>query len=271
MEQLAIHNYLHSFFTLNKCKIEENVNGKLTVQLTEELDRLLMNRPFYWEYIKKMGQEGTPATLTFVSNPKYKDTDGEWIHFGSPRLHQIFRSQLEQGKYTLVYEQAREASLKPWLVVNISISYKGRQKKEELLSIGLQLINGTMVLDFMEKLKPLQFSNMISDYCFTISPIIRIPSAYKRIENYVKEYIQEQDHTWAEDANRHFEKEKDILEHFYKTYLENATAEEKEELTNRFESERKDLEKRLLPEVDISVINGGLFYISDSSSSKIVH
>jgi hypothetical protein len=270
MEQQAIHNYLHTFFTLNKCNIEDNQDGRLTVKLNEELDRLLLNRPFYWEYIKKMGQEGEPASLTFISNPNLRESEGEWIHFGSPRLHQIFQSQLSQGKYTVVYENQTQTALKPWLVTNVLISYKGRQKKEELLSVGLNLINGAMVFEFMEKSKGSDFSNMIPDYSFTISPIIRVPSAYKRIENFLAQYIDEQDHQWAEDAFAYFQKEKNILTHFYESYLENADDEEKENLTTRYQSEIEHLQKRLLPQIQTEIVNGGIFYLSEETTNEFL-
>jgi hypothetical protein len=270
MEQHTIHNYLVEFFTLNKCQIESNQDGKLTVKLTEDLDRLLLNRPFYWEYMKKMGQEGTPATMTFLSSSSFKDEKGEWIHFGSPRLHQIFRYQLKEGKYSLVYEKTLKQALRPWLVVNVMIQFKGRLKRDELLSIGLNLINGAMVFEFMEKISGFSFSNMISDYCFTISPIIRIPSAYKRIENYLRQYIEEQDKEWAKDALQFYQQEKEIIDHFYQSYLEAASDEDKELIKMRFEKEQEDLKKRLIPEVNIQIINGGLFYLSERSSSTIL-
>ncbi|MRG86571.1 YqhG family protein [Salinibacillus xinjiangensis] len=270
MEQQAIHNYLVNFFTLNKCEIKENESGKLTVTLNEDLDRLLMNRPFYWEYIKKIGQEGTPATLTFLSSPDRREEKGEWIHFGSPRLHQIFQSQLQQGRFTMQYEQTNRSSLQPWLVSNIRISYKGRQKKDEILSIGLQLINGTMVFNFMELIQDLSFSSVIPDYCYTISPIIRITSGYKRIENYIQQYIDSQKHEWAEDAFNHFNKEKEILNHFYESYLAASDEEDKEELTTRYQNELDHLQKRLMPEIQVETINGGLFYLSEETKNQVI-
>ncbi|MBB6454250.1 hypothetical protein HNQ94_002725 [Salirhabdus euzebyi] len=270
MEQQAIHNYLHNFFSLNQCEIKESRQGKITVKLNEELDRLLLNRPFYWEYIKKIGQEGETATLTFISSPSMRHEEGEWIHFGSPRLHQIFNSQLAQGRYTMLYEQAGQTALNPWLVNNIMISYKGRQKKDEILSIGLHLINGTMVFNFMELLKKISFSSVIPDYSYTISPIVRIPSAFNRINNYLQHYLSEQEDDWAKEAYEHFDKEKEILNHFYESYTETASDDEKELLKERYENEVDHLEKRLLPEIQIKIINGGLFYLSETTSNQFI-
>ncbi len=274
LEQQDIHNYLERFFTLNKCTLQDNTKGKLTVTLTEQLDRILMNRPFYWEYIKKIGQQGEPATLTFISDPALREEDGEWIHFGSPRLHQIFRSQLQEGKFTYLYENVEKQPLKPWLVMNIQINYKGKQNKNEILSIGLQLINGAIVIPFMEKIKNIpafSCSTMISDYCFTISPIIKIPSGYKRIEQYVLNYLDNIDTKWAEETYEFYMKEKEILDHFYHSYLKNIEDnEEKSEITARYEKELEDLENRLLPKMETEVINGGIFYLGENTDQYLL-
>lgn len=56
MQQQEIHSYLLKYFQANDCEIIENNSGQLTVQLTIDLDKRLMNRPFYWTYIEKTGE-----------------------------------------------------------------------------------------------------------------------------------------------------------------------------------------------------------------------
>ena len=46
MLQKEIHQYLETFFVGNDCQIEENGEGFLTVQMTIDMDKELMNRPF---------------------------------------------------------------------------------------------------------------------------------------------------------------------------------------------------------------------------------
>ena len=67
----------------------------LTVQLTIELDKELMNRPFYWHYLEKTGGVPNPDRLTFITDSQNAPTNikGETIHFGSPRLHQMLNPQ----------------------------------------------------------------------------------------------------------------------------------------------------------------------------------
>lgn len=46
MQQREIHDFLVTFFKANDCEILDNAPTHLTVQLTIEMDKELMNRPF---------------------------------------------------------------------------------------------------------------------------------------------------------------------------------------------------------------------------------
>ena len=78
---------------------------------------------------------------------------GETIHFGSPRLHQIFQSTKNLASYIRLYEKSTSLSnqqtpLRPWIGLNVKISYQCDRKKDVFKSIGLNLINGQMVEQF---------------------------------------------------------------------------------------------------------------------------
>ena len=53
MQQQEIHKFLERYFHANHCEIIEKHPSYMTVQLTIELDKELMNRPFYWHYLRK--------------------------------------------------------------------------------------------------------------------------------------------------------------------------------------------------------------------------
>src|SRR5699024_2442186 len=128
----------------------------------------LMNRHFYWHYMKSIGAQGEPMSLTLITNPSKKDMDGEWIHFGSPRLQQIWNYVTHKEKYAVLFEEInadKNTALYPWLLVNIKISYKGMQKKEELISIGIQLLNGKMIVNMMDELQHISLKQQVSAFC----------------------------------------------------------------------------------------------------------
>jgi len=249
--------FLAQYFTAHHCDLLYNEDGVLTVQLSEDMDKALMNRPFYWHYIKKMGYPGQPKQLTLITNPNKREENGEWIHFGSPRLQQILTHLRENQKYTKLFQKVetnQRMPLYPWLVLNIKISYHGKQKKDEILSIGLHLINGMMRLQMMGELRKRTFQATISDYCYTISPMIRLKSGYLRIEKVIMKYLDDQPYDWANQSLKKLDEEIETLKHFYDE--DNSEEEMEKEIT--------ELKLRYEPYVTFEVINGGLFYLTEA-------
>ncbi|NBJ70173.1 MULTISPECIES: YqhG family protein [Clostridia] len=259
MEIHDLNAFLYDFFKAHHCPILTNHDGVLTIQLTEEMDKVLMNRPFYWHYIKKMGYPGDPMQLTLITNPDKRQEKGEWIHFGSPRLQQIIRYLQQSEKYTKLFQQLNpnvNTPLFPWLVTNIKISYQGKHKRDELFSIGLNLINGVLKSDMMDLLKAISLETTISDYCYTLSPMIKLHSGYKRIESVLDQYVESQEHSWAIEALQALEEETTLLHHFYTEDTEDET----------MERELKEIQERFQPKITYQVVNGGLFYLASDTA-----
>ncbi|GFZ77620.1 hypothetical protein GCM10010978_18930 [Compostibacillus humi] len=250
-----LHAFLRTFFTLHNCPIVRDESGLLSIQLTEEMDKALMNRPFYWHYMEKIGQTGTPMQLTLITNPEKRDEKGEWIHFGSPRLHQILNHLKEREKFIHLFEKVdvnTQTPLYPWLLANVKVSYIGRQKKDMLYSVGLQLINGSMRFSMMDYLDNIPLQKTIPDYCYTISPIIRLKSGFGRIEKVIYEQIAKEQHGWAVESLRTLKEEEEMIRHFYKD----------EEEQERMNKELEALRERYQPVIEIKIVNGGLIYLT---------
>lgn len=263
VQQQEIHQFLENYFQANGCEIVENEKGYMTVQLTIELDKELMNRPFYWHYLEKTGGIPNPMKLTFITdqNAAPEEIKGEVIHFGSPRLHQIFESTKNLAGYIRLYEKqslsyGQQVSLRPWLGMNLKISYQCDRKRDVFKSIGLQLINGQVVENFHERLLELQLTPKIPDYSFTLSPLIMPKSGVMRIENLLRNEIEVEDHNWAMEARERWQKDLQLLEHFY---------EEAEEKGESYENEKKALQEQYEPKVKITIVNGGLFYLTEKA------
>ncbi|HEY4554783.1 MAG TPA: YqhG family protein [Bacillaceae bacterium] len=259
MLQEEIHQYLERFFSANDCTIEENGQGVLTVQLSVDMDKELMNRPFYWTYLEKTGGIPNPMKVTFITNPESApDIKGETVHFGAPRLHQIFMSAKKLASYIRLYEEPslignRQIPLHPWLNINAKISYQCDRKRDVLKSFGLSLINGVLIESFHEKLRKLSLTPKIPDYCFTISPIIKPASGLKRLESHITSDILNSDHAWADEAKKRWEDDMTLLDRFY------ADQEEKPET---YEVEKQALQEQYEPSVKVDIINGGIFYLA---------
>lgn len=263
MQQQEIHKFLEQYFQANECETLENGNGYLTVQLTIELDKELMNRPFYWHYLEKTGGIPNPMKLTFITDQEAapEDPKGEAIYFGSPRLHQIFQSTKNLARFIRLYERKPEhlqqTPLLPWICLNIKVSYQCDRKRDVFKSIGLNLINGQLVEDFHQHLQALTLTPKIPDYSFTLSPLIKPKSGIVRVENYLRSLIGTEDHTWANEAVDRWNKDLNLLNHFY---------ENEEEKTESYENEKQALQQQYEPKVILSFINGGLFYLTETAT-----
>ena len=261
MLQKEIHQYLETFFVGNDCQIEENGEGFLTVQMTIDMDKELMNRPFYWTYLEKIGGVPNPMKVTFITDQEAAPSDlkGEIIHFGAPRLHQIFRVTKKLAAYIRLYEEPQwennkqQIPLHPWLLLNIKVSYRCDRKHDILRSIGLNLINGMLVEKFHEKTESIKLTPKIPDYCFTVSPIIKPQSGIKRIETYLTNEIMGSEHPWADAAIKRWNEDLELLDHFYDDH---------EEKPETYELEKIGLQDQYEPIVNIEIINGGIYYLS---------
>lgn len=264
MQQHEIHQFLERYFDANDCAILDQSDGHLHVQLSIELDKALMNRPFYWHYLEKTGGIPNPMKMTLITdqNKVPEDLKGEQIHFGSPRLHQIFQSAKKLGSFIRLYEEAEKAEgqstpLQPWLCLNTKISYECDRKKDTILSLGLHLISGQIISSFHEKITKLNLTPKIPDYCFTLSPIITPKSGLVRLENVIREIIDNDDHTWADEARRRWSKDLALLNHFYEGV---------EEKPESYEVEKEALQTQYEPKIKVEMINGGMFYLTNHSS-----
>ncbi|KQL53560.1 hypothetical protein AN964_08675 [Heyndrickxia shackletonii] len=260
MQQEEIHQYLERYFLANECEILENQNGYLTVQLTIDMDKELMNRPFYWHYLEKTGGIPNPAKLTIITD-KSKTPDevkGEMIHFGAPRLHQIFQSTKKLAGFIRLFEETKvlhnqQRPLYPWLGVNIKISYQCDRKRDIFRSFGLNMINGGLVENFQDYLQTKKLTPKIPDLCFTLSPIIMPKSGINRIEAFLKQEILMEDHEWAVQARQRWDEDLALLDHFY---------EDMEEKPESYQIEKEALREQYEPSIRIEIINGGLFYLT---------
>ena len=254
-----IHDYIHKFFTENNCPILGGNDHYMTVQLTIDMDKRIMNRPFYWQYVENTGGEPNPAQLTFITdqNRLVQDIKGEVVHFGSPRLNQLFQATKELGSFVHMYEQVKSQSesktiLTPWLGVNYKVSYYSDQTKETLYSLGINLMNGQLIDNFQEWVSRADLNTRMTENAFDLMYIIKPIRGLERLDMVVEQLIQQDDHTWAEEAKERWQKDMEVLEHFYEA-MENKP--------ECYELEKKAMEEQYEPKIKVDIVNGGLFYM----------
>lgn len=256
LQQHEIHHYLNRFFTSTGCETLTNTNSIQTT-LTIEMDKLLMNRPFYWHYLEKTG--GTPTLSTLNLTIDNMDSENELIHFGSSRLRQIFDIATELGKFIRLYQCSPSPNIKypmqPWLMLNGTISYICNLKQERMYSYGINLLTGEIRGNFFSEIDTIDLTVKIPDYCFTLSPLIKVQSGILRIQEKIKLDISKQEHDWATIANEKWDYDLSLLEKFF---------EDNEELPESYHIEKQALQNQYEPKIKISILNGGLIYLIHS-------
>lgn len=265
MSLVNLTQFLEQYFTANHCTVHFEEQNSMKIDLTEEMDRAIMNRPFYWQYVQATNQVGQPMTLTWqiatdeqTSQPEKKQGQTpELIHFGSAKLHAIFQQLRHSARFVRLFENIevqKNTMLYPWLVVNFIVSFSGKQKKDELFSIGLQLINGTIILNMMDRLSNVSLDEQISDYCYTISPIIMKQSGFKRIENKIFELLEDRCYKWAFQSIEALREEIKLINHFYKNRNE----------IDQLQKEIEEAKTRYEPKIIINPFSAGIFYLTES-------
>ena len=253
-----VHGYLKKFFEENKCHILNNNDHYMSIQLTVDMDKKIMNRPYYWHYLESTNGVPSPAQLTLITdqNKVEEDIKGEVVHFGSPRLSQLFLVTKELGSFVQMFEKVGEFETKviltPWLGVNYKVSYYSDQTKEMVYSLGINLIRGEVIEGFHESLSQVEFDEIMTGDAFHLPFIIKPVRGLERLDEAIENIIQKDDHSWAEEAKNRWKKDLEVLEHFYEG-IENKP--------ECYESEKMALEEQYNPKIKIEIINGGLFYM----------
>lgn len=254
-----IHNYMQSFFKENHCPILSHHPHYLIVQLTVDMDKKIMNRPFYWQYVESTGDEPNPAQLTFITdkNKLQENIRGEVIHFGSPRLHQLFQLTNELGSFVQMFEQVEENPatqpiLTPWFGVNYKIAYYSDQTKEMLYSLGINLMTGEIRDGFHETIVGRDLTETAPTNSFQLPYIIKPLRALERLDAIIEQRIQQDDHTWAEEAKQRWKKDLAILEFFYEGV---------EDMPESYEIEKEAMAQQYEARIKIDIVTGGLFYL----------
>lgn len=254
-----IHNYLLQFFKENNCQILSNHNHYIDVQLTIDMDKKIMNRPFYWHYLESIGDEPNPVQLTLITdkNKLVEDVKGEVVHFGSPRLSQLFQVTEEMGSFVQMYEHVADQSetqmiLTPWLGVNYKVAYCSDQTKEVLYSLGMNLMTGHLIEGFQESLSTVDLTPTISANTFHLPYIIKPIRALERLDAVVDKFIEQDDHKWAEQAKMKWKRDRRVLEYFYEGV---------EKKPDCYEIAKQAMDQQYEAKIKIDIINGGLFYL----------
>lgn len=72
MNRESIEQFVMRYLETTGCRIAEKGEGHVTVRLSPEADRDLMNRSYYWSFVERTGAPPEPMSFTFVFDPEYR-------------------------------------------------------------------------------------------------------------------------------------------------------------------------------------------------------
>jgi len=266
MDPKTLRTFTERYLNAMECQIVESSPSHLITQLSISADKDLLNRPFYWMYIERMGMEPTPVQLCLVFDPENfpEGKRGEHVFFGCPRFTQILRSAQKHGRYVRLYEESKRSdaftllskAYTPWLGINFKISYVCDQKKDAIRSLGINLLSGDIAENFYEFIKQKKWTSKLPAHRHTLPPALSLMEAVGELEYYLHEQLEQEDITWAQKAEERLKMELEQLDHFFpeESSLSDDARKEKKQ-------RREELVLQYHPRIEVSVINAGLFHI----------
>lgn len=270
MKQIDTPAYVTQYLQAMNCHIVERSPGHVKCRLSERADRDLVNRPLYWSYVEKLGLAPQPVTLSLVFDPEQAPpgAQGEHVTSGSPRLLQIFRSAQKHGRFVRLYEDTPfnvrsprgSRPYTPWLCVNYKVEWICDQLRNEIHSLGIQLLDGAVQDAFYEMLISRRWTPRLPSHRFFSAPKLTLFEAVSQLEFYIQGYLEQKDNTWARAASERMQEELDRLADYYTAAPPPRT--EEAEFRAEYERRRRETKWQYQPRVHVSVINAGLFYMA---------
>lgn len=261
--------YVERYLRGMQCHTIESSPGHIQVRLSEQADRDLVNRPFYWSYVEKLGLEPQPVTLSFIFDPEKTppDTRGERLFPGSPRLEQIFQSACQHGRFVRLYEDV-PLNLRsprgsrpyiPWLNINYKMEWISEKLRNEIHSLGIQLLDGTIDDDFYKNVVSRRWTPRLPSHRFVTEANLSLSDAVHELEFYVQGYLDQVDDTWAKEAGARMQEE---LERLAQYYEETPSRLNEEAFQAEYERRVRETKWQYQPRIEVTVVNAGLFYLA---------
>jgi hypothetical protein len=266
MDQQAVRSFTERYLQSHHCHLLESTPTHLITQLSVQVDKELLDRPFYWMYVEKMDLPPQPTQLCFIFHPEEAPADlrGEHLFHGSPRLAQMMQSAQKLGEFVRLYQAPqgfdrhayRSKSYTPWLGIHFKVSYVCDQKMDRICYLGFNLQSGEIEEGFYQRMQKLPWTSKLPAQRHTVSPRFPIAEAVGECEYYLQDQLENEDRTWAKQAMERLTQELEQLERFYP---------EKEQMTAELLKEERQRRRETIwqyhPRVEVEVINAGLFYL----------
>lgn len=221
--------------------------------------------------------EKQTLNLVFTPEDSANYPGAELVIPGSYRLNWFLDGLKERGNYTLQhfpYERTpaeTEAALgvlcpelkplfplptpklqaRPFLLVHYTLSYQTDELHEELVSLGLDMVNGVITPDFLHLLTEAEARPGAAGTAVE-TPGYSLEEAFTLLHRHLEQLVATKDRRWVDDARTRYEEELTCLYQYYQEDQRDFTV---------FRSHALDLYDKFRPRVLVRLVNVGLLYL----------
>jgi hypothetical protein len=299
MNNDELKQFLSRFCEATDCEIHEKTDSHMTVKLSEEADRQLTGRPYYWMFVDRTGEAAQTMTMRwqYGKQPEGAQSDktSTGASYGShlPQLvcdyggegwERIVRACRERGRFVRLFEHGdlplaggRSRALQTWACFQLKIEFVCDLKKEVLLSVGINLQTGKMLGDFHKRMLARDLRPQLPPRIFLSPDLISLDHAWQKAVQTAHEFVSAHDDCWAVRANERMTAELEASEHYFSQLLMDIAKHDMQALDEQRVQERLHLEeqrqtrmaeirRQFAPLVRISLLNGGLFHLNPASN-----
>lgn len=279
--------FCQQYFNSVGAELQYHDDDYLEYKLPQDVDKEMTERPYYWIWVEKTGQEPKPSIMRLAfsdvaearENKRIRDaaieeagpylTDlqkqyfvapkSEFVTLGSFRLDKIYASLDNRGKFASVMPANAYANtpLVPWLVVNLRVSYCSDITEQQLLSYGICLQNGQRIQNFYDMIRNIAMKPMNPSVVASRMKL-DIREAIAELKSNLEMQMNGQPHRWALDAKNRLKRDIEQLN----TYYDSLKPQLAEDQVDAVELERtrklQDLMNRSTPRVEIETLQVAL-------------
>ena len=142
----------------------------------------------------------------------------------------------------------------PHLLVNYCLSYRTDEIKEEVVSLGIDMVTGEITEDLLPTLSGLKLTPRIPKEKIE-KQSFPLEEAFNRLTQRLSKLVNKKDPSWIEESRRRYEEE---LRYLYDYYQDGNKVD-----TPEFRARAKELYEKYRPQVFVDLINVGLLYLPE--------
>lgn len=274
MNEAQIKHVVQHYAQATECQTIDVGPAYLTVKLSPEADKQLMNRPYYWGFIERTNEVPETMTITFTfslqttSPGTYNSGRVEYVGYGSAMLQRIMQAIKAKGQFVHLYEEPSYASAMhseaiaytTWLIVNYKIAFLCDMKRDELHSIGISLATGDIVEHAHSYVLNKPLTPKLPAHTH-LRETISLQRAQSECVRYLTRKLEAYDAKWAADAYERMQAESEVIHAYYNDLLKQADEDLKADIEQQYDNRLTEIEWQYKPRVEIAPINGGIFHL----------